>query len=226
MTDSIEKFNFLDKENNINYLTIHNLLNLSKISCFKSIDTTQLVPRTHFTNIYLNTCNENILFILVALRDKCYQLFVEARQFFAPNLEYARRMKNATPGDVHFLGQDLNVEDYFELMLKFTGIYAREVVKYAKKLPGFDRINDLDLFSIIKIRMFSFVHIITENLVIDGENYILLFEKCQTSKYMITKVFGEKVANRLFEFHVKLKKLGLSEHELAVIIPVILSSPS
>lgn len=222
--DSIEKFNFLDKESNLNYLTLHNLLNLSKIRCFKSLNTAQLVPRNYFTNTYLNTCNENILFILVTLRDKCYQLFVEARQYFAANLEYANRMR--TEHNANLYGQHLSAQEFFDRVLKYMEKFAPECVKYAQKLPGFSRINNSDCFTIIKTRTFSYLHLISEHLIIDGENYILLSDDCQTSKFMITKVFGEKMCSMLFAFHDKLKRLALTEHELAVIIPVIITSPS
>lgn len=221
--DLIEKLSLNNKENTINFLTLHNLLNLSKIRCFKSLESTQLVPQSHFTDIYLNTCNENIIFMIVILRDKCYQLFTKARKYFAPSFAHAIKARSIV--DYVPLGLDNSREVAWSFMLNYMDQYSRVFAQFVKSLPGFGRICDHDLFTVIKSRIFSCMQISTDHLVIDGEYYLLLNDQCQMSRALLVKVLNEEIAHEIFDFHTCLKALELSEHEMGVIVPLILSSP-
>lgn len=72
------------KDNTSKYLTLHNLLSLSKTRCLTTMEAqytaSKLVAKSFFTDVYLNSCNENLLFVFTLLRDKCYQIFLDYKR--------------------------------------------------------------------------------------------------------------------------------------------------
>jgi hypothetical protein len=105
---SIEKMCSTKREYGVDLLTLGNILSNCKSHPFRSIqDTSQLVANSFFTNIYMNTLNENILFVLASLRDKCYQLFMEFRRSCEP--DYKRMLHIKQRQNSESVNQSLNL---------------------------------------------------------------------------------------------------------------------
>jgi hypothetical protein len=223
---SIEFLCSRDKENLINYLTVRNIFNLSKNHRFTGNDTSQLICHSNFTNVYLNTYNENILFVLTLLRDKCYQMFVEARKPLEPSYRRALQLVR-TPAHLRppAPGNELSADKVWTLVCAMLGQHVSRLAAYCQKLPGFDRIDLTDLATIIDQHTFAAIGLINSHLFIDGENYLMLNPDVQLTRHLMQKVLGPRFVCQIFTYHDNVNALGLSVYEIAAILPLILTSP-
>lgn len=223
---SIERMCANDKENLINYLTIRNILSLSKKNdLIKKSDPSELVAKTHFSDIYLNTFNENILLILIMIRDKIYQLFLEFRRpYDASHKRALQIVNNKELSSQPPVGSDLSADVAWSLMLKMMGEHAKSFAYYCTQLPGFSRLNTLDLAYLVENNTFTAMVFKTARLFIDGENYLMLTPNVQLTRKLMTKTLGAPLVENIFSEHHEINELNFTDYELATLLPLVITS--
>lgn len=223
---TIERMCAKDKENLINFLTLRNVMNMCKSHPFKVFDSSQLVAKSYFSDIYMNTFNENILFVLTLMRDKCYQMFVELRRPYDP---FHKRMLRIREQNLHKQEKqkiiEPNCEFVYEQVEKLLNFHVHVSAKYIRELPGFNRLAVEDIAIILKSRSFAIFGFRVQYLFVDNEYYMMIADNIQLNRQIMIKSFGDSFTNYIFDYHDRLNKLELTERELAVICPLILSMP-
>lgn len=222
---SIEKMCARDKENLINFLTLRNVMSMCKAHPFPRSDSSHLVASTYFSNTYLNTFNENILFVISLLRDKSYQLFMDLRRQFDPSFKRMVQVRRQNQHRNPPLGYDVSPDLGWVLMKKLLSEHTQAVTIYTRQLPGFNRICVQDLETIVMNHTFALLSFRMQYLYADNEIYYMLSDDVQMSRNLMRRTVGEMLAQKIYGYHERIETLGFTDHELAAICPFFLSLP-
>lgn len=216
-----------DKENLINFLTLRNVLSMCKTHPFTNItDSTELVSTSYFSDIYMNTFNENILFVLSLMRDKCAQLFAQLRRTYDP---YYQRMQRLHAQNLHRI--QLSKESLPPMTViwgfveKLLGEHVKATAAYIRELPGFSRISVEDMAIILKCRSFAVFGLRVQYLFDEHNEYFMMADNIQLSRQVMEHGFGKPFTDYIFGYHDRLNKLGLTVSEIAVLCPLVISMP-
>jgi hypothetical protein len=185
---------------------------------FKSVD---LIPRTYFTKKYLNTSDESILVLMPIIRNKCYQLYKQFVKPFEKDLDQAHFLvKNNFKV---FEGHDVRKEVLFVQIIASLENFIKYYLKYTIDLPGFNKICIEDLNFIYKEFTLTILTLCTNKYYINGECYFM-FGNIRQSKKWIYELVGIRAGNYVFDFQKKFQNLNLTEYEIALIFPFVLTS--
>lgn len=188
----------------------------------KFLQTNSLIPKTFFTELFLNSENESFLYLLSFIRDKVYQMYIEFVKPLENNIEYA---KDLVKNNVKlFSGHDSSKEEVWRCYFNNISNFAKMYVFFAKELPGFNKICTEDFSKILNDCLPVIYGIRSTKLFHDGESY-LLADHVQLTKKWIVELVGEANTDIIFSFHTKLNSLNLTNQELALLIPFVLTSP-
>ena len=112
-------------------------------------------------------------------------------------------------------------ESFLRTMLDFT----KKTYSFIQQIPGFDRLNTCDLGNIMHKRLFNIFGLITTKLLVEDEYFLILSDNIRCCKYWIEKCLSKEICKKIFEYHYDLNALELTDNELALLIPVLLTSP-
>jgi hypothetical protein len=206
-----------------------NLLNSPDRLFTPTTTSTSLVERTYGPK---NAALE----LMFMLREKCYQMFLEFRRptegDYRRAVEIVARKKQAAKrGEIDEqlpIGHDTSKTRILSLLLAYFAENAKSMAIYAKQLPGFYRLCDQDLYAIVFNSTMAVLSFKTERLFIDGEHYTMLADDVQCSKYLMYQVndlINPHLNDHIFAYYEMLLRLKLTDYELALLAPLVLSSP-
>ena len=215
-TCNVFNVDILSQSNNLNFDLKTFLCTNSKF--LKSVD---IIPKTYFRNKYLNTKDESILLLMPIIRDKCYQLY---NQFVKPLEKDLDRAHYLVKHNIKvFEGYDVSREVFFSEIIASLENFIKSYLKYTIDLPGFSEICAEDLNFIHKELALTILTLCTNKYYINGECYFM-YGNIQQSKKWIYELVGTKAGNYIFDFQKKFQNLNLTEYEIALIIPFLLTS--
>jgi hypothetical protein len=188
---------------------------------FKLFKPKDVIPKTYFTDSYINSSNENFLVLLAIIRDKCYQLY---NQFTKSNQKLYERAKELIKNKVtEFEGRNARKEDVYAKFLNQMTIHVKEYLLYTQDLPGFNKIAVEDLNAIHKENVAAMFTLKFHKLHINGECYFMA-DDIQITRKWSEEIAGVKASDFVFEFHQKLSDLKLTDQEMSLIFPFIITS--
>lgn len=181
-----------------------------------------IIPKTIFTDLFLNSNSENFLIVMSLIRDKVYQLYMEQIKPFEKNIqECSELVKNKTKV---FKGQDATREQAWCAFMKQMIWRLKAYLPYAESLPGFDKTCTDDLITTLNDSLPVIFGLLVTKLFVDDECYLQQDEIQFTKRWMIEFV-GADLAGCIFNFHNKINELCLTNQEVALLIPFVLTSP-
>ena len=190
-------------------------------SQLKLYQSSLIITEKSYHDLFFNMENENILFLLTIIRDKVYQLYIELIKPLEKNIEQAHELiKNKIKT---FEGHEVTKEKAWQCHITEMKNQAQLFVTYGKSLPGFNNISSRDFTAIIGDNLAVLVGFKITKLYIKDECYYII-DHIQMCKYWQRRFFGEAILNNILDFHHKLNNLKLSNHELALMIPFVLTS--
>lgn len=184
-----------------------------------------LIAQTVYSQKYLNTDEEGKLISITLLKDRIYQLYNKYLKLEERMIENAKQIAIRSAGDPNkFPGADAPTEAFWNTYFRLLYNCKKEFSGYAKEIPGFQAINEIDLDYLMRERCFFMYSLKITDLVIDNECYSIE-DGIQLSKKWISVSFDSKLAEEAIKFHNRLKKFNLSKSQIALIFPIILTSP-
>lgn len=178
-------------------------------------DSKSILPLTIFQS-------ENDLFLISILKDKVFQLYKKHIQL-APLIVKTRechRNKDYTDSSV----ENVPVEVLLKGLIDSISEHSKWLTRFARDLPGFGRINVDDFIQMVSGSAMLLFGLIANPFYNNNENHTVISNNYQFSRSRMNKVLGTFKTGLLFEFHYVFKKLLLSENELALLYPFILTS--
>ncbi|XP_053719204.1 nuclear receptor subfamily 1 group D member 2b [Synchiropus splendidus] len=101
---------------------------------------------------------------------------------------------------------------------------VREVVEFAKKIPGFRDLSQHDQVSLLKAGTFEVLVVRFASLFDVKERTVTFLGGGKYSKESLRAMGASDLLNSMFEFSEKLMNLGLSEEEMSLFTAVVLVS--
>ena len=182
----------------------------------------QMIPKTYFTERFINTEKENYLYFLNSLRLKVYQNYMD---YISPLHKDIERAKYLIQNNIKIFNREGLTKD--EFMEAFLGTLADDInqsISFLTKLPGFNQICGNDCNIMFKEYFYMMVIIRTNIVYFNGEIYLMLRNNVQLTKQWALIILGENASNYIIDVHEKLKNLNLSPQETSLIYPFMLTS--
>lgn len=193
-----------------------------------NIKTTNYFPGVDIISLNQSSV-ENGLLTLSVLRDKCYQTFLECnRDFDHVHMEKAKKLLE-NKDNLNKLINDFSIMSKKSIIERFLPALQKNIktsIDYIKKLPGFGSLAQKDFEKIVIERIFLVITLRVSKLFIDGEFYLFLDldDGVYFSRAIMNKAYGTNLTNDIFEFFEKFNQLKLTDQELSVFIPTVISS--
>jgi hypothetical protein len=212
-----------------NLITMQNLIKSSTTRLIASNpEPATLIAHTSYAAVCLNSRMETNLAVLNLVRDKCYQLYMDRYFGRGGARELAQRMatKKIIAGGLvvtNSTTRQLTFKEAWPLINEYSTTRFHEFYEYALVLPGVDKVSKTDLgalLSNIYLVMSGFMH---TRMIVDGESFIMMPGGVQCDRRMIETMMGVEVSDRVFELHAKLAHWRVTDHEIALLVPVILT---
>lgn len=182
-----------------------------------------IVPKTSFTDLFINTENLNLLFQISMIRDKVYHLYLELTDPLQKDLNRAQHLiRNKI---TKFDGDDATKEEAWFNFMKTLTVHSQALIMMAKELPGFNNLCLKDFNSIIKENITMTFGIKITKFYTEDECYFMIGD-IQMTKRWLSKFFGVRFKDFIFEFHRKIRNLKLNNREIALLFPFILTYSS
>ena len=180
-----------------------------------------IIPKTFFTELFVNTENESIIFLLSLIRDKSYQLYIDFTKPLESNLKIAKEI--AQSNTKIFPGHDCCIDEVWKSYTNELSSHIKAYVLYARELPGFNKMDVDDFSAILNDSIPPIFGLKITKFFIDDECYLLI-DHIQLSRKWMNLLIGKNVSDIIFEFHNKLHSLNITNQELALIFPYVLTS--
>ncbi|CAF0864713.1 unnamed protein product [Brachionus calyciflorus] len=175
----------------------------------------------NFQSILDSDLEKNRL-IFTILRDRCYQLYIQYTEKYEKQYEKALRVINKIEGSL--VNESIPKKVLWENFLKETFDHSKSLYAYAKQLPGFDTLCSDDFLKIINSNIFIMFGLRTHKLFIDGEHYLIHPNNVQFNRNNMYKTIGIDLTNRVLYYHAKLSSLNLTNQEISLLVPFMLTS--
>ena len=196
---------------------------VKSITCRFIKNLTNVTPKTFCNESFAKKSNQSCLILISLLKDKMHHLFVEQREPYEAMVERARflRANQVNVFDGHNASKESVLNTAKSLLVKHT----RDYITLIQNIPGL--IDFLDLNDVVTLAednlclVFGFK---VSHLFIDGEFYAMV-DGVQLSRKWMDVIVGVDMANKIFDFHMSLNALGLTDVEMALLIPILLTSP-
>jgi hypothetical protein len=167
--------------------------------------------------------DQKFLMVVTMLREKVFGLFLEQRLPFDDMLENARCL--VANEVTSFEGHDASKEKVLNSTHEILSKHTRDYIRFIQNLPGFvDYIDVKDLIALAQDNLCLVFALKVTKLFIDNEFYITE-NGVQLSRKWMNSLLGTNIANSVFQFHSNFNKLDLLDQELALLIPILITSP-
>ncbi len=157
--------------------------------------------------------------------DKIYQVHIETNDRVAGFYQRAQKYLKSKNSIMLFEGHNASRAEVWNGLLDGTKEHIKELIFFAKQIPGFEKVNKNDLKIILENKLPDFYMIKHSFLFIDGESFIMLPNNIQYTKSWQTNVIGNIMTNAIFDFADEFNKLGLTAKEIALLVPYLLTMP-
>lgn len=177
-----------------------------------------------FSNCSFGEKHDQTLFIIISLlREKMLELYLEQREPYDIMLDRARFLI-ANKVDV-FDGHDACKERVLNSTQELLSKHTNDYVRFVQNLPGLtDCIDVNDLIALAQDNFCLVFAMKVTNLFIENEFYLSLND-VQLSRKWMESLLGIEIANKVFQFHSIFNKLELTDNEISLLIPILITSP-
>ena len=171
---------------------------------------------------FFDTENENILYLLTIIRENANKLY---NDFIKP-VEQDVKQSNEKLKHPENLNKEIEYtrENLWPIFKEFLKSLVPNFVSYAKELPGFSEICQHDFTTLLDDNLPSLFAFRLSKLYRNNESYLVV-ANIHFDRNLKTLLFGNEIMDPIFEFHMELIDLCLTNNEIALLIPFILSSP-
>jgi hypothetical protein len=203
-----------------NLVTIQNLIKTSTSKLLASDeDASKLMAHTSYVNIYLNSRMQTDLIVLNMLRDRSYQLYTEKN--FCRDLDRAKAMVRM--GVKNFPGDELTFTEVWPSLNTYMTARFQEFYEYTQSLPGIDRISRRDLFALLGNSYIMLSALFVTRTFINDQSYIWLPGGIQLTRRLMEALCTKELSDLIYEFHAKIARIGVTDQELGLLTPVVLT---
>nr|ASL70511.1 nuclear receptor [Brachionus rotundiformis] len=196
------------------------------------LDSVNIKTTNYFPGVDIISLNqssvENGLLTLSILRDKCYQIFLECNHEF-DHVHYQKARRIIEKLESHEPVADFSSMSKKSIIDRFLPALQKNIktsIDYIRKLPGFGSLDRAEFEQVVIERIFLVITLRVAKLFMDGEFYLFLDldEGVYFSRAIMNKAYGTSLTNDIFEFLAKFSQLKLTDQELSVFIPAVITN--
>nr|ASL70543.1 nuclear receptor [Brachionus calyciflorus] len=173
---------------------------------------------------YIQSSNQNQVVVFNYLKNKSYEIYREHTREFDPHERRALRLLKSgyQTKQYEFTHDFTNIIK--EKDLAFVKSHAESMIKIIRTLPGFHYLGHEDIKSLMDAHFFNILGLRTINLFIKNDYFLMFDEEIQMNRNIFEYLLSNVVMKNVFEFFTSIKSLNLTEYELSLLVPYLLSS--
>ena len=177
-------------------------------------ESTKHLTGASMEDLFFSNENENVLYILVIVREKVVKAFEE---FLKPcEIDESATFSNESSN------KQVNPDEALCLFKDFFKESSSHLIPYIKELPGFEDFTQNDLIMLSNrhwymLFLFKFAKLFKEN------EFYLILNEIQITHDLLNKMFGNVIMDSIFEFENIFKNINLTIYETALLIPYFLT---
>ena len=165
---------------------------------------------------------ESELIIISVLKDKVYQLYKK-------HITFSNVINNTNESFRNKSFYDLSIDDVeaYKIWISFMETisdFTRWLTRFAKELPGFNNMNIEDFSTMVFAAVFPLYTVQVTPFVVNDENFTVISNNLRFTKKRMILASEKVITNLLFEFHMRFQSLNLTEQELCLFYPFLLTS--
>ena len=203
-----ELVSLYDKDNHIRkYYNLEYFLKSNS----KVRESANFLTNSSYEDLFFNVENENILYILVVVREKVNQVYQE---FLVP---FVDADENNVPNN-----ENENENKGWILFKDFLINSASKFIPFVKELPGFEDMSHNDLSLLVNDNMSMLFRFRLYKLFVNNEIHLVL-DNIRIDRNLLNKIFGNKICDNMFEFIGLLNSLNLTNYEIGLLVPYLLT---
>ncbi|CAF0706841.1 unnamed protein product [Brachionus calyciflorus] len=176
-----------------------------------------------FKNEYYLTSDKNQMIEIHHLKDHVHEIYIETSKEWDSHVHIAKVIESSGQKRSYNFNEDfiffLNQEN-----LKCFHSHTKRLLKIIQNLPGFLDFEKDDLKIIMNTHFFTTLCLTQIKLYRNKDFYYMMGENVQLNWEIFKVMFNERVSGSVFCFFSCLKSLDLTEKELGLLIPFVLSS--
>ena len=184
---------------------------------------TNVTPKTFRHESFARKSNQSCLILITLLKDKMLHLLQEQREPFEPMMERAAYLgaNKITLYDGHNASKDNVINAVKGMLAKHT----KDYINLIQNIPGLMDCLDLnDLVVLAEDNLLVIFGLKCTQLFIENEFY-LFNEGVQISRKWMDVILSYEMSMKVFEFHERFNSLCLTDQEVALLIPILITSP-
>ena len=168
--------------------------------------------------------DENFFKITPLVIDKLDQAFFK---FCSPIVGmYKKGTKLIRDGVTKFDGHDADIKDVWTGLLLAIPEFVKDLIAYAKEMPGIAQLPTKDFATIINSTVFELYLVTNAVHYMNDEHFAWLPNGIMYSRAWMNKIIGEEVTNATFAYEADFNDLNLTTREIAILVPYLLTKPS
>lgn len=183
----------------------------------KLYESANVLAETSFEDLFFNIKNENVLFTLVVIREKVNKAYLELIKPLEQQLNIANSIINNNISIA-----EASKEESWNAYKIYAKNSAPYFIEYVRELPGFEGICQHDFNSLVDDNVSLLFGFRIAKLYINDDLYLVL-GNLRVDRLMLNQFYGIKMSDFIFDFHKNLNGLNLTNYELALLIPFILT---
>lgn len=156
------------------------------------------------------------------IKDRVFQLY--KKHILMSDLLKRTKEKLLNKDFIDSTVEILNIEPLVNGLMDTISEHSKWLTRYAKELPGFNKLSLDDFMKMLSSASLLLFGIHSHQFYDNNENVSILINNYQFSKNRMNLVLGAFKTGLLFEFHFNLRRLNLSENEMSLIFPFILTN--
>lgn len=214
-------------------LTIRNLFE-SRLRFFNS----PFSPSAPFSfkfckDLNLHQLDNDQLSILKLLSEKVHGLYKKNFCIDKKLIESAKTLALNSNNDVStddelskYTGWNASIQSVWDSFLSHFNTFVSMLVNFVKELPGYNQICFQDMTRAIYEAVFPIFSIIYHKFFINNQCFLMISENIQLTREWILRFVGKNITDKIFAYYNRFSELNLTSKEIALILPIILTSPS
>lgn len=179
--------------------------------------------KSNYCKLSLQIPSDSSQITIGLLRNSAYQRLVIYNSNSTISLDRQRFQVMRVQNTRRILGDDAHFHDVFPALLRRVNNDCKEIFQYVHCLPGFDTLHPLDFATLLKENFMCLHGLLISELYAEKECYSLVVDGITFTRKWHEHWVGKETSDLMFEFEEAINRLKLTQSELSLIIPYLLS---
>lgn len=179
--------------------------------------------KSNYCKLSLQIPSDSSQIVIGLLRNSAYQRLVYFNSSSTISQDRQNFQVMRVQNTRRILGDDAQFHDVFPALLRRVNNDCKEIFQYVHCLPGFDTLNPLDFATLLKENFMCLHGLLISELYAENQCYSSVVDGITFTRKWHEQWVGKETSDLMFKFEDEINRLKLTQSELSLIVPYLLS---